>query len=134
MSMIKRDFDRNTSPADDIEPWQKEGVKHPGVVRALLIEFTYLESMNESYAENGLSDDELEEALYEIFRRITELAGGSSVVYRKDEVPKVDYEIIQYWVKAQRCTRAWFGEIGERAWEHARYRLALTLRVENSYV
>ncbi|WP_273974742.1 MULTISPECIES: dehydrogenase [Serratia] len=117
-----------------LEPWEKEGVRNPLAVKALLMEFVYLESMNESYAENGLSDDELEEALYEIFRRMTELAGGCSVVYMKDEVPKVDYEIIQYWVKAQRCVRAWFGDIGERAIAHARYRLALTLRVENSYV
>ncbi|WP_337048123.1 hypothetical protein [Serratia liquefaciens] len=88
MSIIKRVFDHNTFPADDIEPWQKEGVKHPGAVRALLIEFTYLESMNESYAENGLSDDELEEALYEIFRRITELAGGVQWCTGKMRCPK----------------------------------------------
>lgn len=134
MRIIKRVFDRNTSPADDIEPWEKVGVKNPLAVKALVMEFVYLESMSESYAENSLHDDDLEEALYEIFRRITELAGGSSVVYRKDEVPKVDYEIVQYWIKAQRCTREWFGDIGERAIAHAQYRLALTLRVENSYV
>jgi hypothetical protein len=115
------------------EPWEKEGVRNPLAIRALLMEFTYLEDMNESYAENILADDALEEALYEIFRRMTELAAGCSVVYSKDEKSKVGYEIIQYWVKAQRCTREWFGVIGERAFEHARYRLDLTLRVENSY-
>jgi hypothetical protein len=116
-----------------LEPWEKEGVRNPLAVRALLMEFTYLEDMSEAYAENILHDDDLEEALYEIFRRMTELAAGCSVVYSKDEKPKVDYEIIQYWVKAQRYTREWFGVIGERAFEHARYRLDLTLRVENSY-
>ncbi|CAI2536809.1 Uncharacterised protein [Serratia ficaria] len=108
-------------------------MRHPLAIRALLMEFTYLEDMKESYAENCLSDDELEEALYEIFRRMTELATGCSVIYTKGEMPKVDYEIIKYWVRARRCTRAWFGKIGEKAWEHAQYRLALTLRVENSY-
>lgn len=88
MRMIKRVFDRNTSPADDIEPWQKEGVRNPLAVRALLMEFVYLESMNESYAENGLSDDELEEALYEIFRRMTELAGGGQWCTGKMRCPK----------------------------------------------
>lgn len=123
----------NPCPVNDIEPWEKVGVKNPLAVRALVMELVYLESMSESYAENILHDDDLEEALFEIFRRMTELAAGCSVVYRKDEMPKVDYEIIQYWVKAQQCTREWFGAIGERAVEHARYRLDLTLRVENSY-
>jgi hypothetical protein len=123
----------NLCPVDDIEPWEKPGVKHPEAIRALVMELVYLEDMNESYAENIMADDALEEALYEIFRRMGEWAAGGSVVYSNDEKPKLDYEIIQYWVKAQQCSREWFGAIGERAVEHARYRLDLTLRVENSY-
>ncbi len=129
LNVLQQQASQNT----DLMPWEMPNVKNPAIVHSLFMEMTYLDDLNELYATESTSGDELEAALYEIFRRMTELAAGGTVVYSRDAKPKVDYEIIQYWVKAQRCTREWFGVVGEKAMEHARYRLAITLAIDNSY-
>ncbi|MEL5525195.1 dehydrogenase [Serratia ureilytica] len=118
---------------DTSEPWEKPGVQYPAAVRAMEMEFRYLDDLNDLYAQSSTSPDELEQALYEIFRRMTERVQGCGADYKLPDKPRVAYEMIQYWVRGQRVAQRCFGEIGQRSWEHARYRLALEMAVEYSY-
>ncbi|EOT1929451.1 dehydrogenase [Serratia marcescens] len=115
------------------EPWEKPGVQYPAAVRALEMEFCYLDDLNDLYAQSSTSPDELEQALYVIFGRMTELVQSCGADYKQPDKPRVAYEMIQYWVRGQRVAQRDFGEIGQRAWEHARYRLAQEMAMEYSY-
>lgn len=115
------------------EPWEKPGVQYPAAVRALEMEFIYLDDLNDLYAQSSTSPDELEQALYVIFGRMTELVQSCGADYKQPDKPRVSYEMAKYWIRGQRVAQQCFGEIGQRAWEHARYRLAFELTVEYSY-
>ncbi|MGK2679549.1 dehydrogenase [Serratia marcescens] len=115
------------------EPWEKPGVQYPAAVRALEMEFMYLGDLDDLYAQSSTSPDELEQALYVIFGRMTELVQSCGADYKQPDKPRVSYEMAKYWIRGQRVAQRCFGEIGQRAWEHARYRLAQEMAVEYSY-
>lgn len=118
---------------DTPEPWEKPGVQYPAAVRAMEMEFIYLDDLNDLYAQRSTSPDELEMALYAIFSRMTELVQSCGADYKQSDKPMISYEMAKYWIRGQRVAQRCFGEIGQRAWEHARYRLALEMAVEYSY-
>lgn len=118
---------------DTPEPWENPSVQYSAAVRAMGMEFNYLDDLNDLYAQSSTSPDELELALYEIFRRMTELVQSCGADYKQPDKPRIAYEMTQYWIRGQRVAQCCFGEIGQRAWEHAHYRLALEMAVEYSY-
>ncbi|MDF9722822.1 hypothetical protein P4S07_024010 [Serratia marcescens] len=49
--------------SDTPEPWEKPGVQYPVAVRAMEMEFIYLDDLDDLYAQSSTSPDELEQAL-----------------------------------------------------------------------
>ncbi len=114
------------------EPREKPGVQYPAAVRAMEMEFLYLDDLDDLYAQST-SPDEQEQALYEIFRRMTERLQSCGADYKQPDKPRVAYEMAKYWIRGQRVAQPCLGKIGQRAWEHARYRLVFEMAVEYSY-
>jgi len=119
--------------SETLEPWERPGVKHPDAVRLMEKQFEYMDDLKDLFACYSTTEEGLEQALYEIFMRMTEQAAYWGADYKQLDKPKVDYEMVKYWVRAMRFAHEHFGKIGERAWEHARYRFAISLAIEYSY-
>ncbi|MGO4747024.1 dehydrogenase [Serratia quinivorans] len=124
-----------TAAQEPSERWGKTPVlmfsgKYPDADRVMSRQLEFMDELHGA----SVSPDELEQALYEIFKTMTDRVAFDGVAYFNPDKPKIVYEVAKYWVKAQRLAGEYFGTIGNAAWEHARYRLAITLAIDNSYV
>jgi hypothetical protein len=108
---------------------QRWAGKYPDGTSIMIRQLEFMEELHGVY----LSPDELAQSLYEIFKTMTGRVAFDGVDHSHPDKPKIVYDVAQYWIKAQRLAGEYFGKTGVAAWEHAHYRLTLTLAINHSY-